>query len=590
KKSFEEKLGEKKTDKEGNVTFDLGLDKFESASYLLRFLAEGFEAEGGRSVLASQFVLISPLKYLVGYKSEGDLSFINKGTEMAVKLIAVNPDLEKTEAKNLKVKTIEFRQVSTLVKQANGSYKYESVKKEYELKTSDFAISAKGSKLSLDTSKPGEFALALLNEEGLELNRIKYSVAGESNMSFSLEKNAELQVKLNKKDYDPGEEIEISIRAPYAGSGLITIERERVLRHKWFKSGTNSTVQKIRIPNDLEGNGYVNVTFVRSIASEEIFMSPLSTGVAAFSINKESRVNKIEMEVPDLVRPGKDLKIKVSAKTKGKALVFAVDEGILQVAKYKNPDPLASFYKKRALEVETRQILDLILPEFSKLAIRRSAEAGGAGALLGKNMNPFKRKRDKAVAYWSGVIDIGPQSKTLKYRVPDYFAGQLRIITVAVSKEAMDAAAYKTLVKGHFVLSPNVPNFVAPGDKFKISVGVSNNVEKSGMAADVKVSLKTSDNIEIVGSKEQDLKIDEASETSVVFEVLAKKPLGNANFIFSASHKDKKSQRTVTTSVRPAMPYMTTLQTGYVDQGKDINLKTPRRMFDKFSKNEVSVS
>src|SRR5690606_37876855 len=141
-----------------------------------------------------------------------------------------------------------------------------------------------------------------------------------------------------------------------------------------------------------EGNGYINVSFVRSLASNEIFMSPLSVGVAPFSIDKSSRVNKIRLKVPELVRPDSDMRIEVSTLKPGKLVVFAVDEGILQVANYHNPDPLASFYKKRALEVETRQILDLILPEFSKLERRRTSEAGGAGGLLGKNMNPFKRK------------------------------------------------------------------------------------------------------------------------------------------------------------------------------------------------------
>lgn len=590
KKSFNEQLGEKTTDSEGNASFDLGLEKYDSASYLLKFIAEGFEPEGGRSVLASNSVLISPLKYLVGYKPQGDLNYIKKGAETGVDLIAVDPDLEKVAVPDLKIKTIEYRQVSTLVEQSNGTYKYESVKKEYVVKKVDFSISAGGSTVSIDTAKPGDFAIAITNKEGMELNRVHYSVAGAANLTFELEKNAELQVKLNKKDYNPGEEIEISIQSPYAGAGLITIERERVLTHKWFKTDSNSTVQRIRIPSDLEGNGYVNVTFVRSLASNEIFMSPMSTGVAPFSIDKSSRINRIQLKVPSLVRPGQDMKMVVSAQQPGKAVVFAVDEGILQVAKYKNPDPLNSFYKKRALEVETRQILDLILPEFSKLHMRHSSEAGGAASLLGKNLNPFKRKRDKAVAYWSGLIDVGPLQKTLTYSVPDYFAGKLRVIVVAVSQLAMDAASDKTIVKGHFVLSPNVPTFVAPGDQFKISVGVSNQAEKSGKGASVSLSLVTSNNVEIQGADNITLNIDEGSETSAGFNVKVREPLGNADFSFIAGHGDKEARRTVTSSVRPAVPYITTVQAGYINAGKDVELTTSRRMFNEFRTNEVSVS
>lgn len=590
KKSFKEELGETKTDSEGKARFDFGLEKFESASYMLRFLAEGFELEGGRSVLASNSVLISPLDYLVAFKAEGDLDYIKREAEIGVRFLAVDPDLESIAVEKLKMKIIEYRKISTLVKQSNGTYKYETVSKEYEMSETDFKIARDGEFLKLDTSKAGDFAVVIVDGNDLELNRVRYSVAGEGNLSFDLEKNAELQVKLNKQDFDPGEEIEISIRSPYVGSGLITVERDRVFAHKWFRTTSKSSIQTIRIPRDLEGNGYINVTFVRSLNSNEIFMSPLSSGVAPFSINKESRINRITLSVPELVRPGKDMKIQVSARQKGKALVFAVDEGILQVAKYQTPDPLSSFYKKRALQVETRQILDLILPEFSRLALKKSSESGGAAALLGKNLNPFKRKADKAVAYWSGVIDIGPDSKTLSYSVPDYFSGRLRVMAVAVSENAMDAVSEGTTVRGHFVLSPNVPNFIAPGDTLKISTGVSNNVEGVKDNSEVTVRLETSKNIEILGEGTKTLKLSEGDEGSLVFEVRARAPLGNGSFTFVASLDDKSSRRTATTSVRPASPFRTTLQLGTISKGDDLSLKTPRRMNAQFRSNEVSAS
>ena len=37
----------------------------------------------------------------------------------------------------------------------------------------------------------------------------------------------------------------------------------------------------------MEGNGYVSVAFIRGIDSTDVFMSPLSYGVAPFSISRE---------------------------------------------------------------------------------------------------------------------------------------------------------------------------------------------------------------------------------------------------------------------------------------------------------------
>ena len=93
--------------------------------------------------------------------------------------------------------------------------------------------------------------------------------------------------------------------------------------------------------------------------------------------------------------------------------MLAVDEGILQVARYRNPDPLGFFFQKRMLEVETRQILDLILPEFKRF-LALAAPGGDAEAEFARHLNPFDKKRKPPVAYWSGVIDVGPEGRELQ--------------------------------------------------------------------------------------------------------------------------------------------------------------------------------
>ena len=76
-------------------------------------------------------------------------------------------------------------------------------------------------------------------------------MAGTGNLTRSLEKNAELTAKLSKKEYLPGEEIEVEITAPYTGSGLLTIERDKASTdHVWFEAKTTTTVQKIKLPKD----------------------------------------------------------------------------------------------------------------------------------------------------------------------------------------------------------------------------------------------------------------------------------------------------------------------------------------------------
>lgn len=588
KEGFEDALTDAKTDEKGEATFDLNLQRFARATYRLHLVAEGFEPDGGRGVSAEAAQLVSSLPYLIGYKTDGDLSYVSRGTERAVKLLAINPKAQPMAVTGLTLTRIERKYVSMLLKQNNGTFKYESRVKELKLDEKPYAISVKGEQLTLDSTAPGNYAYVLADKDGQVFARIEYSVAGSANLTRSLEKNAELQITLNRKDYAAGDEIEMQIQAPYTGSGLITIERDKVYAYRWFKTSTTSSTQKIRVPAELEGNAYVSVSFVRDPASEEIYMSPLSYGIKPFSIALDQRKNTITLDSPAKVKPGDVLKIKYKTSKPARIVLFAIDEGILQVARYQTPDPLGYFFQKRALGVDTRQILDLILPEFRQLGL--SAAPGGDGeAALGRHLNPFKRKTDKPVAWWSGIVDADSKERELSYTVPDYFNGSLRLMAVSVSDEDVGIAEGKALVRADFVLSPNAPTTVTPGDEFDVSVGVSNNAEGSGKDAPVTVSVAPSSQLEVIGAKSSVLKISEMHESVVHFKVRARDELGSATLQFNAAWKDKTGKLAATLSVRPATPYMTLLKAGSFTKNRQ-DVPVARDLYPHFRKLEAGVS
>ncbi len=581
KEPLTENLEDGETSEQGESEFELPLSRFATATYRLRFIAQGFEAEGGRSVAAETQVTVSPMAYLLGYKADGDLGYLSRASKRSVHLVAVGPQGSSVAQPGVRTMLFERRYLSVLVRQDNGTYKYESVKKELLVEDKKLSIPSGGMTYPLPTGQAGDYFLVFKNEKDQVLNRIEFSVAGEGNLTRSLEKNAELQLKLKNPDLSAGEELELQIKAPYTGAGLITIERDRVRAYKWFKTKQNSSIQKITIPDDMEGNGYVSVSFIRGIDSTDVFMAPLSYGVAPFSISREKRTAKISVVTPDLVKPGEPFKLRYHTDRPTKIVLWAVDEGILQVAKYQTPDPLSYFFQKRALEVKTAQILDLILPEFSRL-LKAAPGGDGDGSAL-KNLNPFKRKRDKPVAYWSGIIDADTDDKEVVYQVPDSFNGTLRVMAVAVAADAVGVWSKKALVRGDFVLSPNVPMVVAPGDEFEVSVGVSNNVAGSGPSAKVSVQLQTSKHLQLVADGSQTLKIGENRESVARFKLKATQVLGSGNLTFTASLGGKSGKYSIDLSVRPAAPLYTTTQVGHLPPGGGrTQIAVPRELFAEY--------
>lgn len=585
----EQNLPDVETDDQGQVKIPLGLERFASATYRLTLVAEGFEAAGGRSVTSEASVVVSPRPWLVGYKTEADLHYLNRDSDHAVQLLAVGPKGDKVAVDKLQAVVLERRYVSSLVRLDNGTFRYQSVRKDVEISRKPFTLAAAGTNLKLPTDKAGDFTLALQTAGGETVQEIAYTVAGFGNLARSLEKNAELQLALKSGEIEPGSEIEMQIKAPYTGHGLITVEREKVHVWKWFHTTETSTVQKIKLPTDLEGGGYVSVSFVRDAASDEVFMSPLSYAVVPFTVSRGKRVLAVKVAADDLVKPGDKLTMSVSADRKGRAMVFAVDEGILRVAHYRTPDPLGHFLQKRALGVRTSQILDLILPELAKLQ-DTAAPGGDAGeAAIGANLNPFRRRRAKPVVYWSGLIDVGPQARELVYQVPDSFNGSLRIMAVASSDLAMGAFDKKTTVRGDFVINPNAPTFAAPGDEIEVSVGLANNVVGSGKNAKPRLSLTTSKHLEVIGPREVELPIGEMREGSAVFRVKAKPELGSASLRFEARLGDKVGRLSTELSVRPASPFVTTLKVGYLKNG-DTTVPIERKLFAEHRKLDAGIA
>jgi len=579
-------LGEQKTDGEGHTDFDLQLERFADATYAMRFIAEGFEGEGGRSVTGDVGALVSALPYVIGYKADGDLRYIEMNKPRGVDLVAVDPQLNRIAIENISLNLIAQEYVSVLKKQENGNYVYESVLKERPAKSEKISVASNGYHYALPTEEPGDYVLELRDDQNRILSKLRFSVVGHAAMTGALEKNAELQIKLNAKEYRAGDEIELSVTAPYSGYGLITIEREKVYAYSWFQTNTASSIQHIRLPQNFEGTGYINVAFVRALDSKEIFVSPLSYGVVPFTANIENRRLKIELQAAAKAKPGEPLHISYKTDRPSKIVIFAVDQGILQVTAYKTPDPLTYLFRKCALGVETAQIVDLIIPEFSLL--RSLSAFGGDGGEVQK-LNPFKRVTEKPVVFWSGIIDADTTAREVVYDVPDFFDGTLKIMAVGVSNETAGSADRDALIRGPFVVTPSVPVLAAPGDEFEGGVTVANNVEGSGADAEVELHAETSPQLSILGTPIQKLRIAEGHEQSAKFRFHVNDRLGSAEIKFVARRNGIETRRRATLSVRPAVPYATDVRSGNFKKGH-VDVQITRAIYSEFAKREAAVA
>lgn len=599
KESHFEELQEQQSDATGSVRFALGLEKYSSGTFWLNVSTEGFEAGSGRSVTDRAQTLVSTNDFLIGLKSADSLSYVKKDSKRTLQIVAVNQSAQATAVGGLRVKLKEHTFVSVLTKQNSGVYKYVSQPRDVLVHERELALKADITQWPMDTSKPGNFSLAIENAEGVELNAIRYTVAGAANLTRSLERNAELELNLAKTEYTPGDELEVSIRAPYPGSGLISIERDQIYAYQWFSADKESSVHKIRIPEGLEGTAYLSVQFVRSPDSKEVFMSPLSYGAVPFRLNRQARTLDVQVKAPPRSKPGTVLNFDVQTDEAADVAVFAIDEGILQVAGYQLRDPLDDFFPKRRLQVDTAQILDMILPEFSRL-LSAAAPGGGDEEALNSNLNPFKRKRDKPAAYWSGIQRVEGKAQ-FQYTPPEYFNGTLKVFAVAVNAARIGIFRGQAQVRGDFVLQVNTPTVLAPGDRFSAAVNVSypknDELSEAELATEktIELTLSLDPGLSLVdpNKAKQTINLRPGGEGVVHFDVQAARDaslkLGNASLRVNASAAGTpalSALRTASLSIRPATAYVSSLRVGRMDE-KQKQLGDLRLMWPEFSRREL---
>jgi len=151
-----------------------------------------------------------------------------------------------------------------------------------------------------------------------------FQVVGAANLSAELEKDTQLEITLNKPEYEIGDWVELQLNAPYKGSGLISIETERTHHFAWFTADARQTTQRIQVPEGLQGNAYVNVAFVRSMDSREVFTAPLSYAIAPLKLSKRPYELGLELNVSEKAVPGKELTVEYKSARPGRVALFAV--------------------------------------------------------------------------------------------------------------------------------------------------------------------------------------------------------------------------------------------------------------------------
>ena len=558
-------LGEAKTDTAGKAHYQFTIPATLKAPSLLNGVLTATVSEtGGRAVTASHRVVIHPYSHYVGLRrtTTGDVK-INK--PLRFDYISVNNAMEVAPGRSLKLSLHKVYWNTILRQNSAGRYEYVSEAQTTEVETQALTSTEIAQTVTLTPSGYGEYRVRLEDIASTATAELGFYVSGWGNIPVSMEHPTRLELTLNKPAYRPGETAKLHIKAPFPGTLLLTVEREKMLSYRTIVMKNNTTTLSIPVQYAYRPNVYLSATLARAIPMEETATdkkSPLPArafGVIPLKIDETRRRLSIELslnqkndagdmqQIP-LVRPEMNTEstgdglgvaqvgnsevtvlpnkeVTIAFQVQGRrswqkydVCIAAVDEGILALTDFETPNPHSYFYRQRGLKTRSFDLYSGILPEIAGVTDNSSTGGDADTALRAerrKRLNTGSIRRVKPVSLWSGFVKTDGNGRgTVQFKIPQ-FNGTLRLMAVAFAGGDYGGMEAYLTVREPIVLTPTFPRFLAGGDKVRVPVTLFNG---TGADGEFTVELQASGDVQLLSASDGNplqISLEEDSEKSL---------------------------------------------------------------------------
>ncbi|WP_400075451.1 alpha-2-macroglobulin family protein [Winogradskyella sp. R77965] len=550
-------------DAEGNAKVDTKLNIGKNAPGMLtaQFLVRAFE-KGGDFSLDAFTKPYAPYESFVGLQSPKGNNYGSFFTDenQTFDIATVTAEGKPIQRKKLEVKVykIEWRWWWNSSYDNLSSY----VSSNYHRPVQQYSIDtdAKGKasfKLKIPESDRGRYLIRVVDPvSGHATGRTAYFYKNWWSNSAGGDKEAAkmLVFSTNKDKYNVGDTAKLTFPSGSEGRALVSIENgTEVLQHQWVKTKPGETTIDIPVTKDMAPNVFINISLLQPHAITSNDLPIRLFGVIPMMVENPSTKLEPEISMPDAIQPEQSYEIKVSEKN-NKAMTYTiavVEEGLLDLTRFKTPNAWNSFYAREALGVKTWDIFDDVIGAYSGSIDQVFAIGGDGAAAKGKNK---KANRFKPVVTYLGpfLLDAG-KTKTHQLKMPNY-VGAVRTMVVAGNSntEAYGSAEKSVKVKKPLMVLATLPRKLSPGEKVTLPVTVFAMEKK---VKDVKLTVNLSDGITIKGNKTQSLQFSKPDEKMVYFELDVTKAKGINTIEIIATGNGEKSTYKVEIDVENPNPF-----------------------------------
>jgi Large extracellular alpha-helical protein len=374
-----------------------------------------------------------------------------------------------------------------------------------------------------------------------------------------------LMFQTDKKEYKTGEKITIDLPVTHRGKALISVETgSRVLKNFWFEPETDNSRFSFEATPDMAPNIYIHVTYIQPHNHGKNDFPIRMYGVQSVKVEDPQTHLSPRITMPSEIKPLQKFNIKVD-ETTGKAMTYTiavVDEGLLDLTRFKTPNPWDAFYTHEALGVRTWDLYKYVAGAFTgKLAGLYAIGGDQYFDRKGKNNS----NRFKPVVLYQGPFTVEAKSSRIHtFTMPNY-VGSVRVMVVAGNQGAYGSAEKAVPVRQSLMVLPTLPRVISPTETIKVPVSVFSMNPK---VKNVTVQIQTDNKFAVTDGPVRKIAFDKAGEKMTEFTLNAKNTIGSGRIIIKAVSGGNVSTSETVLNIRLPNPPAAKVITATIEPGK----------------------
>jgi len=356
-----------------------------------------------------------------------------------------------------------------------------------------------------------------------------------------------LAIAANKSACNVGEKFKLTIPGAENSRALISIENgSKVIKAYWVDASQATNIVDIEATEKMAPNAYLHVTLVQPHKDKANDLPMRLYGITKMEVNNPETILQPEIIMADELKSEKPVEITVKEKN-GKKMSFTlamVDEGLLDINRFKTPNPHSEFYTREAIGVKTWDLYNDVIGAYGG-KMERLISIGGDDNLKPNDGDQAQRFKPVVRFFGPYILEKGDRKK-INFNMTNYI-GSVRIMVIAANEGAYGWAEKACPVRNDLMVMATLPRVLGPQESIKLPVNV---FTMSPDMKKVKVKVKTTSNLKIQGDNEQTLSFSKPGDKIIFFDFKVENQIGPAKVEVVAEGNGIKSTQTIDIMVR----------------------------------------